>query len=196
MAQRILILDGHPDPDPAPHYLPALLAAYAEGARAAGREVVTLRVADLDFPLLRTGGEWVPERTPADIARVQAALTAAGHLLIAYPLWLGGLPALLQGLIEQVMRPGYAYTPPGPGAPPKPLLGGRSAHVLVTMNMPAFAYRWYFGAHSLKCLRRNVLGLAGFGPLHTTLIGSVPTLGEGGRMQWLQRLREAGRDGR
>ena len=196
MARRILILDGHPDRDPAPHFLPALLDAYADGARAAGHEVERLRVATLDFPWLRSGGDWEPANTPADVTRLQAALTAADHWLLAYPLWFGNPPALLLGLLEHALRPGFAFTPPGPGAPPKPLLGGRSAHVLVTMNMPAFAYRWYFGAHGVKTLRRHLLGTAGFRPVRTTLVGSVLTIGTGGRERWLQRLGAMGTEGR
>jgi putative NADPH-quinone reductase len=40
-----------------------------------------------------------------------------------------------------------------------------SARAVVTMGMPAFAYRWYFGAHGLKSLTQN-LALVGITPLH------------------------------
>ena len=56
---------------------------------------------------------------------------------------------------------------------PKKLLGGRSARLVVTMGMPALVYRWYFRAHSIKALERNILGFVGIAPIDETLIGSI-----------------------
>ena len=39
------------------------------------------------------------------------------------------------------------------------------------MGMPALVYRWYFRAHSVKSLERNILGFVGIAPVHETLIG-------------------------
>ena len=76
-----------------------------------------------------------------------------------YPLWLGTMPAALKALLEQSLRPDFAmdYT----GRWPAGRLKGRSARVVVTMGMPELAYRWWFGAHSLKSLERNVLKFVG-----------------------------------
>lgn len=104
---RILIIQGHPDPDPA-HFGHALASAYAEGARAAGHTVETVTVATVDFPLLRTKADWEHGALPPALAPVQQAIVGAEHLVFFFPLWLGGMPALLKGLLEQVARPGYA----------------------------------------------------------------------------------------
>jgi len=37
------------------------------------------------------------------------------------------------------------------------------------MGMPALAYRLYFRAHSLRSLKRNILGFVGIGPIRTTI---------------------------
>ncbi|MBE2204310.1 MAG: flavodoxin family protein, partial [Chthoniobacterales bacterium] len=65
--------------------------------------------------------------------------------------------------------------------------------VVVTMGMPALVYRWYFRAHSVKALERNMLGMVGIAPVHTTLIGMVEQLGAAGVARWQARLRELGR---
>ena len=73
------------------------------------------------------------------------------------------------------------------GRLPKKLLKGRSARILVTMGMPAFFYRIYYRAHSVRNLKRNILEFCGFGPVRTTLIGMV----EGkpaARAPWLARM--------
>ena len=41
------------------------------------------------------------------------------------------------------------------------------------MGMPAFFYRIYYRAHSVKSLKRNILAFCGIGPIRSTLIGMV-----------------------
>ncbi|HSF48541.1 MAG TPA: NAD(P)H-dependent oxidoreductase, partial [Burkholderiales bacterium] len=76
------------------------------------------------------------------------------------------------------------------------LLAGKSARVVVTMGMPAFVYRWYFGAHSLKSLERNILGFCGIGPIKESLIGMIEAPNSARRQKWLAKMRQLGRDGR
>jgi putative NADPH-quinone reductase len=61
--------------------------------------------------------------------------------------------------------------------------------------MPALVYRFYFRAHSVRSLERNVLGFVGIAPVHETLIGLVDRLDEAGRRKWLDKLRALGRAG-
>ena len=83
------------------------------------------------------------------------------------------MPALLKGFFEQVFRYGFAMTSGADDKMPKGLLKGKSARIVVTMGMPAIIYRWYFGAHSLKSLERNILKLSGIGPIKESLIGRL-----------------------
>lgn len=192
MGKRIAIIDGHPDPDEA-RFVHALAQAYAEGALQAGHEIRRIDVASLDVGFLRTAQDWEHEAPTPDIAAAQAAIGWAEHLLIVYPLWLGSMPALLKAFFEQAFRPGFAIAKgrrtmwPG-------LLNGRSARIVVTMGMPAFLYRWYFLAHSLRSLERNILRFAGIGPIRETLIGTVEASADK-RARWLDRLRAFGRAG-
>jgi putative NADPH-quinone reductase len=62
------------------------------------------------------------------------------------------------------------------------------------MGMPALVYRWYFRAHSIKSLERNVLGFVGLAPVTETLIGGVDQLGEAGVQKWQTKLRQLGGD--
>jgi putative NADPH-quinone reductase len=192
VARRILLIIGHPDGN-ARHLCHALADAYAEGAREAGHEVRSVDVARLDFPVLRSPQDWQQGAVPASLTAVQADMTWAEHVVLFFPLWLGDMPALLKAFLEQVARPGFAVPRPGSPAPAAKLLAGRSARVVVTMGMPALVYRWYFRAHSVKALERNVLGFVGFAPVHETLVGSVEQLGASGVASWLARLRKAGR---
>jgi putative NADPH-quinone reductase len=192
MPSRILVIQGHPDHS-APHFGHALAEAYARGAREAGHELRSLEVATLDFPLLRNKAEWEAGALPAELRSAQSSIGWAEHLVLFYPLWLGGMPALMKGFLEQVARPGFALSKPAKGELPRKLLSGRSARIVVTMGMPALVYRWYFGAHSVKALKRNILGFVGIAPIRDTMVGGVEGLKPAERQRWLDRLCALGR---
>lgn len=195
MPRRIAILIGHPDPA-GNRLTHALAAAYAEGARESGHEVRIVDIARLDFPLVRGKEEWDNAPPPPDIAAAQEALRWCEHLLILFPLWLGAMPALLKAFLEQCLRPGFAVTRTEPGMPFRKLLSGRSARIVVTMGMPAAVYRWYYRAHSLKSLERNILEFCGIGPIRETLLGLVETGAPKRQRKWLAQMRELGRQGK
>lgn len=189
--KRILIIQGHPDAA-AEHFGHALAQAYAAAAREAGHEVQVLEVATLDFPLLRSKAEWEHGPVPPALLPAQQAVQWAQHLVFFFPLWLGGMPALLKAFLEQVARPGFALA--YGGGLPKGLLHGRSARLVVTMGMPAAVYRWFFRAHSVKALKRNILGFVGIAPVRESLIGTVE--GHAGRRDaWLARMQTLGARG-
>ena len=188
---RIAIIDGHPDPD-RKRFVHALADAYAEGASAC-HEIDRIDVAALGVPLIRSAVEWREGTPPVAIADAQETIRRAGHLAIFYPLWLGDVPALLKGFLEQVARPGFAIGQNENGFP-KRLLKGRSARVVVTMGMPARFYTLYFRAHSLKSLERNILGFAGISPVRHSVIGSVER-SRAHREAWLEAMRELGAKG-
>lgn len=191
--RRILIIQGHPDAAQR-HYGHALADAYAEAAEAAGHLVKRIEVAKLRFDCLRSAAEW--NRPPAaDIAVAQEAIQWAEHLVIVFPLWLGTLPALLKAFLEQVLRPGFGFALAQPETPKwRRGLAGKSARVVVTMGMPAVVYRWYFRAHGVRGMERNILRFCGISRIDESLIGLV----EGSatrRERWLARVAEYGRDG-
>ncbi|MBM6581511.1 hypothetical protein ILT44_15045 [Microvirga sp. BT689] len=62
--------------------------------------------------------------------------------------------------------------------------------------MPAFVFRWYLGAHSLKSLKRSILSLVGIGPSRHTLIGMIEGMGDGKRAAWIEAMRRLGKKAR
>src|SRR5512134_817381 len=106
--KSIVVIDGHPDSAPG-RYLHALTNAYVAGARAGRHTVQVIEVAKLGFPLLRTSDDFEKGAAPDVIRAAQQVVREADHLVILYPLWLGSMPALLKGFIEQLFRPGFAF---------------------------------------------------------------------------------------
>jgi putative NADPH-quinone reductase len=188
---HIVIIDGHPDPSKE-RFCHALAAAYADGASAAGHQVRTLTIAELEVPFLRSQQEWMHGLLPAQLKVSQDALRWAEHLVIIYPLWLGDIPAYLKAFLEQVARPGFAFAAKGHALAPAQLKG-KSARIVVTMGMPAFVYRWFFFKHSLTSLKRNILEFVGIRPVRETIIGAIETAD---RNKWLAEVRALGAAGR
>jgi putative NADPH-quinone reductase len=190
---RIVVIQGHPETRPG--LLRALADSYIEGAREAGYEVDVIDVTRLDFPLLRDKDAWSAV-ADGDVAHAQAAVAAAQHVAVFFPLWLGTLPALLKAFFEQILRPGFAIGEGTRLKPFKPLLKGRSARLVVTMGMPALMFRLIYLAHGVKSFERNALNFVGIRPVRTTLIGSVDSMDDAGRARWHAQMRALGRAAR
>lgn len=193
-SRRILIVQGHPD-NTAMHLCHELGASYAMGAESAGHAVRWVHVAALEFPMLRNPREWREEPVPEVLRQVQQDIEWAEHLVLVFPLWLGAMPALLKGLLEQVARPGFAF---GEGADvfsARPLKG-RTARVVVTMGMPAFVYRWFYSAHSVRALERNVLAFIGIAPVGRNFFGGVEKVDPSVRERWQADMHRLGRSGK
>ncbi len=109
MSRPIVIIQAHPDSSTA-HFGHALAHAYMMGAQQAGHVVKTINVAQLNFELLRSEQEFEAVSPDIDIQKAQETIMWAEHIVILYPLWLGDMPALLKGFLEQVLRPGFTMT--------------------------------------------------------------------------------------
>lgn len=191
MGRKILVINGNPDPSTA-RFSAALAEAYVRGASLAGHQIRRIDVGSLDFQILRSQSEFTQTAQPCDIREAQHSVGWADHLVIIFPLWLGGAPALLKGFFEQVFRYGFALTPPG--ETPKGLLVGRSARLIVTMGMPGAVFRLVFGAFGVRALERGVLWLSGIRPIRHTIIGGVDDSVRG-RLDWLNAMQKLGRSG-
>lgn len=194
MGKRILILNGHPD-TARKGLCGALADAYAEGAASGGHMVERLDIGAMQFDLLRSQADFEKGAAPPDIVAAQEAIRRADHLAVVFPLWLGDMPALLKGFFEQTLRPGFAFAYRPSGFPLKHL-GGRSARIVVTMGMPALVYRWYFRAHAVKNLKRNILGFVGYGPVRDTIVGGVATAKPAAMARHFETMRALGRAAR
>jgi len=196
MAKKIAIFRGHPDPQ-TNHFCDAILASYQSGAIQSGHEVRFIDVAALEFDVLRTRADWESGVTPKGLVEAQEAIFWADHLVFAYPLWLGTMPALFKAFLEQVLR--SQLNKGGVEGNPiewRKLLKGASARIFVTMGMPAFFYRAFYRAHGLKVLERNILGLIGVKPVRSTIYGMIENVSDAKRQSWLNLACKLGREAR
>ena len=164
---RFLLIDGHPDEG---RLVSGLLSHYAASLPAADA-VESIALRDLAFdPNLRRGYDaeqpWEP-----DVRRVAAAVDACDHLVFAFPLWWGGEPMLLKGLLDRLLVPGFAYRYRKNSQFWDRLLAGRSADVIVTMDTPPWYLRLVYGDPVARRWRRQVLGFCGIAPVRILRFG-------------------------
>lgn len=193
MPQHILIIEAHPDSHKR-HFCGALADAYAKGASNAGHILRRLDISKLDFPVLRSREAFESGSPPEGLAAAAEAMAWAEHIVIVFPLWLGTMPALLKAFLEQVIRPGIAFEYLENGST-KMLLSGCSARIIVTMAMPALVYRFWFGAHGVKCLSRSILNFAGIRPVRHSFFGLIERTDDARRRRWLAEVETLGRKG-
>lgn len=136
-----------------------------------GATVQRIAVRDLTFdPNLRRG-YGADQDWEADLRVVGAAIETCDHFVVGFPLWWGGEPAALKGLLDRVVLPGFAFRYHKKGLFWDRLLAGRSADVVVTMDTPPWYLRAVYGDPVGRRWRRQVLGFCGFDPVRVLRFG-------------------------
>lgn len=171
-AKRVLVVNGHPDPG-ARRYCAALCAAYAEGAQSSG--CLTQRV-DVGA-MTRRGVNW--QRTEA--GGLWEHLRSADRLLIAFPMWLGGPPPVLQLMLEEFAH-WHELEVARLGEPAK------DTHIIVTASLPGLVYRTNRG----EPVGEWATSVPGRRIAQAVLIGSVETMTREDRCRWLSTIRRLG----
>ena len=193
MGSRIVIIQGQTVPTGG-HLCHALADSYARGAAAAGQEIRRIDDAHLEVPILRTQDDFENSTPVASIRAAQEDIQWAQRLMIIHPLCHSGIPALLWALFEQTFRYGFFAERSTPEKRwPKRPLRGRSAHIVITMGMPALFYRWDMHLHGLKMFTGGVLWWSGITPARSTLIGSIGNLTDAKAKVCMNRLNADGR---
>jgi putative NADPH-quinone reductase len=191
MPRTVCIIQGHPHGS-GKHLCHAIADAYADGARAGRAEVRRVDLGNMIIPLLRDPAEFL-SGPPEAIAAAQNAIRESQHIVVIYPLWLGTMPAVVKAFFEQLCRKGFAIEANAKGGWPKQMLKGKSARVIVTMGMPAAAYKVIFGAHGVRGFESGILGMAGIKPIRETLVGTVDALNRNRTEALFARVRRLGK---
>lgn len=185
---RILVVQGHPDVQSG-HLCRRLVQAYVCGAEGRGHRVRAIDVARLDFPVLTSKQDWLRAEVPEAIAQAQDDIKWADHVVLAFPLWFGDMPALLKAFLEQVLRPGFAFADQEDERW-EPLLSGRTARIVATANMP-IQFRAIDTA-GVACLQDNVLSAVGINPMKITMIDNADVISEAEQNGWAAKMHEYG----
>lgn len=184
MIQRILVILGHPS---STGFCSALADTYLHAATTAGHEVRFLHLGALSFdPVLRHGYTQTQPLEP-DLLSAQSDILWATHLTFVFPIWWGGIPALMKGFIDRIFLPGFAFKYRAGKAFPDKLLAGRTAHLLVTLDTPPWYYRWFYRMPGVHQMRKTTLAFCGIKSIKTLLFGPVLGSTPAQRSKWLKQ---------
>lgn len=156
---HVLVIYCHPRPD---SFCAALRGAAVDGLVAGGHTVEILDLyAERFDPVLngeQRGSYFDTARNQAGVEHQVEALRRADGLILVYPTWWLGMPAMLKGWFDRVWLPGVAFRLGGPKVLEPLLTGIRRIGVVTTYGSPWWML-WWAGWPDRRALRR------GFRPL-------------------------------
>lgn len=192
MGRSIVVVLGHPQNS---SFCGALAEAYVESALAAGHAVQLFRLSDVVFDPILQQGYRSPQPLEENLAVVAKAIQAAEHWVLVYPVWWGGMPAILKGFIDRVFLPGYAFKYRPNSALWDKLLQGRSARVIQTLDTPIWYERWINGNPAARQIKKTILQFCGFNPVRLTRFAPIRGSSAAQRQRWLEQVRKLGQGG-
>ena len=188
MKKNILVILGHPDTN---SFCGSLSKAYIDSAKVSGSEVRELQLGELKFdPILWNGYNKIQELEP-DLAKAQELIQWSNHIVFVYPNWWGAMPALMKGFFDRVFLPGFAFKYRD-GSVPDKLLSGRTAHLMVTMDTPAWYYRWIYRRPGHNEMKRTILEFCGIKVVKISEFAPIKDSSQQQREKWIAIAKDLG----
>jgi len=132
---------AHPNPK---SFNRAIVQAIVEEYRKAGKDVLLRDLYALNFNPVLSADDLAAVREgsmPADVKTEQDLIRAADILIVVYPLWWSGMPAMLKGYIDRIFSYGFAYEITETGG--VGLLTGKKVYLITTMGASREDYEQY-----------------------------------------------------
>lgn len=190
--KRIFILNGHPA---AESLTGSLADSYANAARRAGHQVRMTNLHDLQFdPDYGFGGYVNQKPLEPELEQVLQDLEWAEHVVVATPMWWGGLPAKLKGLFDRALLPGRAFDTRNSTklGLPAPLLTDKTGHVLVLSDTPGFLFRLFYRNALIVQIQKQILEFVGIKPVRVTQFNGTSHPKAGAVEKWLAKAAKIG----
>lgn len=170
MKNNIAVIIGHPYPE---SYCNALAQAYAKGAASSGEEVRVIDLGQIQFTHNLKHGYHKRTELEPDLVAAQKTIRWADHLVFVYPNWWVSMPAIMKGFFDRVLLPGFAFQSKPNSLLTKPLLKGKTARLIVTMDTPLWYYNLFLKRAHHLIMKRNILHYVGIKPVKITEIAMV-----------------------
>jgi NAD(P)H dehydrogenase (quinone) len=186
----VLLIHCHPVPD---SFSAALREAAVAGLTASGHVVEQRDLyAEAFDPVLSTHQRGVYFDEAANAFGLEdhiAALRRAEALVLVYPTWWFGMPAMLKGWLDRVWLPGVAFHLGGPKALLPLLTNIRHIAVVTTYGSPWWLL-WWVGWPDRRVVRRGLRPLCAAGcRIHWLGLTGMDADDRRGRERFLARVR-------
>lgn len=163
---NILYINGHPNPE---SFHASIETAYTSAVQSKHTVAVLSLGKETFDPVLRYG---YAKRMKEDafITKSQELVLWADHIVFAFPLWWGDVPALMKGWIERVFAPGVTYH--SEGVKSTHLLKGKTSDIIVTSRGVRPIY-WLIGNFGVMILLKNLFYLTGLRKKKIIRLGGI-----------------------
>lgn len=112
-------------------------------------------------------------------------ITWAEHLVFVFPIWWGGMPAMLKGFIDRVFAKGFAYH--YEGILPIGQLKNKTAWIINTNDTPYWYAKLFYQDYG-KVLQHQVLAFCGIKTLRHTSMYFTRKSSLEKRTKWLEQI--------
>ncbi|UHA73990.1 NAD(P)H-dependent oxidoreductase [Paenibacillus sp. 481] len=180
-----LVLYAHPNPQSFNH---AILETVTNKLKANGHEVEVRDLYAMNYNPVLTGNDfegYASGNLPEDIATEQKWVTWADHIIVIYPVWWTGLPAILKGYFDRVFSHGFAYRYTATGI--DKLLSGRSATLFTTQGNAAELYELNGTTKAMQLTSDvGIFEFVGMNVLDHRFYAAVPLVDDAARKEMLK----------
>ena len=194
MTKKILLLNGHPAEKSLSRHFSN---QYCAAAQAAGHQVTEYHLSDMVFDVdFGVSHYQDAKKLEDDLQKFEQDLANADHFVLLFPMWWGGLPAKLKGLLDRALLPGKAFDPRilKMGVP-TPLYTGKTGRVIMTSDTPNWILRWLYGQGIVKQVKSQILHFIGIKPAKFTHFSPAGDASETTIQTWTAQIRDLGQKG-
>lgn len=183
-----LILYAHPNPR---SFNAAILDKTVRSLESKGHQVIVRDLYQINFDPVLKGSDFEAfqsGKNPADIDKEHRYIAEADVIMLIYPIWWTGIPAILKGYIDRVFSYGFAYKHEQ-GAPVG-LLTGKKGFIINTQGTPAEYYDSTGMTDSMK--ETSDIGIFDFCGIESVghiFFGAVPSVDDATRKGMLETLK-------
>ncbi|WP_028595629.1 NAD(P)H-dependent oxidoreductase [Paenibacillus assamensis] len=186
---NVLVISAHPNSDSFNH---GVLDEAVSELQSLGHEIQIRDLYSLQFDPVMTVEDLANSKegtARGDVLAEQELVQWADMLIVIYPLWWAGLPALLKGYIDRVFAYGFAYAMNDSGL--QKLLTGKKALLITTMGNSEAHYRQVGMFEALqKTIDEGIFDFVGIQVLEHRYFESVPTVDDTTRANMLEHVKE------
>jgi NAD(P)H dehydrogenase (quinone) len=186
---KYLILYAHPNPKSFNHAIRETVQAELQKA---GKEVSLRDLYALNFnPVLSANdlAGMMQGKLQPEVKAEQEFVSSADVIVVIYPLWWAGMPAILKGYIDRVFTEGFAYSIVGPDL--KGLLQGKKVLLITTTGAPQEMYEASGMFKSMaQTTGEGIFQFTGMELLGHKYLCAIPYLTDEDRKKMLEEVKE------
>jgi NAD(P)H dehydrogenase (quinone) len=183
-----LLMYAHPNANSFNH---AIVQTIAEEFRKAGKDILLRDLYALHFNPVLAADDFAAIQhgtVLADVKAEQDLIRASDILIVVYPLWWSGLPAMLKGYIDRVFSYGFAYEITEAGG--VGLLTGKKVFLVTTMGASREDYEQFGMFRSFdQTIDSGIFRFSGMEVIDHIYYASVPYITDEDRKKMLDNIR-------